>query len=136
MEFHIECEAEDIARYVFVPGAHDRAKKIAAHFDDARLVSDSRGYMVYTGTVEGIPMTACSTGMGGPQVAIGIEELGHLGADTFIRFSGRSRHADVGAVATGGNVIAKLLKHGLLFSPLANEAQAMLFSAEPTMPRG
>ena len=85
MEFHIECEAEDIARYVFVPGAHDRAKKIAAHFDDARLVSDSRGYMVYTGTVDGIPMTVCSTGMGGPQVAIGIEELGHLGADTFIR---------------------------------------------------
>ena len=85
MEFHIQCDAQDIARYVFVPGDHDRAKKIAAHFDDARLVSDSRGYHVYTGAVGGIPMTVCSTGMGGPQVAMGIEELGHMGADTFIR---------------------------------------------------
>ena len=30
-------------------------------------------------------MTACGTGMGGPATAIATEELGHLGADTFIR---------------------------------------------------
>ncbi len=85
MEFHISCEAEDIARYVFTPGSHARATKIADHFDDARLVSDSRGYLVYTGTVDGIQMTVSSTGMGGPTTAICLEELGHLGADTFIR---------------------------------------------------
>jgi uridine phosphorylase len=85
MEFHIHCDPKDIAPYVFVPGDPGRAKKIADHFDTARLVSDSRGYHVYTGTVDGIPMTVCSTGMGGPQVAIGVEELGHLGAHTFIR---------------------------------------------------
>jgi len=85
MEFHIRCDPKDIARYAFVPGSHDRAKKIAAHFDNPRLVSDSRGYLVYTGTVEGIPMTVSSTGMGGPTTAICIEELGHMGADTFIR---------------------------------------------------
>ncbi len=85
MEFHIRCDAREIARYVFVPGDHDRARRIADHFDNARLVSDSRGYMVYTGTVDGIRMTSMSTGIGGPQVAIGIEELGHMGADTFIR---------------------------------------------------
>jgi len=85
MEFHIFAEAKDIARYVFVPGDHERAKKIADHLDNTRLVSDSRGYMVYTGTVDDICMTVSSTGMGGPQVAIGVEELAHLGADTFIR---------------------------------------------------
>jgi uridine phosphorylase len=85
MEFHIRCDAADIARYVFVPGDHGRAKRIADHLDAARLVSDSRGYMVYTGSVDGVPMTVASTGMGGPQVAIGIEELAHMGADTFIR---------------------------------------------------
>ena len=85
MEFHIHCDPEDIARYVFVPGSHTRAKKIADHFDNARLVSDSRGYLVYTGTVDGIRMTVSSTGMGGPQTAICVEELAHLGADTFIR---------------------------------------------------
>lgn len=85
MEFHILCNPEDIAPYVFVPGDPDRAKKIAAHFNNPRFISDSRGYVIYTGEIEGIPMTVCSTGMGGPQVAIGIEELGHMGAHTFIR---------------------------------------------------
>jgi uridine phosphorylase len=85
MEWHIECDPKDISRYVFVPGDHDRAKKIAKHFDDAYLVSDTRGYLVYSGYVDGIHMTVSSTGIGGPQVGIGIEELGHMGADTFIR---------------------------------------------------
>ena len=85
MEFHIRCDATDIARYVFTPGSHARAKKIAAHFDNTRLVSDSRGYLVFTGTVAGIPMTVSSTGMGGPTTAICLEELAHLGADTFVR---------------------------------------------------
>ena len=85
MEFHILCDPKDIAPYVFVPGDPGRAKKIAEHFNAPRFISDSRGYVVYTGTVAGIPMTVCSTGMGGPQVAIGIEELGHMGARTFIR---------------------------------------------------
>jgi uridine phosphorylase len=40
---------------------------------------------VFTGAVSGIPMTVSSTGMGGPSTAICLEELGHLGADTFIR---------------------------------------------------
>ncbi len=85
MEFHIRCAAKDISRYVFVPGSHARARKIADHFHHPRLVSETRGYMVYSGTVDGIPMTVSSTGMGGPTTAICIEELGHMGADTFIR---------------------------------------------------
>jgi uridine phosphorylase len=85
VEFHIRCNAQDIAPYVFVPGDHVRAKLIANHFKDARLVSESRGYLVYSGVVEDIFMTVCSTGMGGPQVAIALEELGHMGAHTFIR---------------------------------------------------
>lgn len=85
MEWHIECDPKDISRYVFVPGDHDRAQKIAKYFDDAYLVSDTRGYLVYSGYVGGMHMTVSSTGIGGPQVGIGIEELGHMGADTFIR---------------------------------------------------
>lgn len=85
MEFHIQCDPKDIAPYVFVPGDPGRAKKIAEHFDEYRFVTDTRGYYVYTGTVDGIPVTSCSTGMGGPQVAIGVEELAHMGAHTFLR---------------------------------------------------
>jgi DeoD family purine-nucleoside phosphorylase len=85
MEFHIRCDPEEIAPYVFTPGSHRRAKLIADHFDDARLVSESRGYLVYTGTVDGTRMTVSSTGIGGPQIAMAIEELAHMGAHTFIR---------------------------------------------------
>jgi uridine phosphorylase len=85
MEFHIRSEPEDIARYVFCPGDQARARKIADHFDESHLVTDSRGYAVYSGTYEGVFMTVCGTGMGGPTVAIALEELAHLGADTFIR---------------------------------------------------
>jgi len=85
MEFHIKCEPEQIARYVFCPGDQRRAKRIAETFDDADLVSAERGIMVYTGTYKGIRMTSCGTGMGGPVVAICLEELANLGADTFIR---------------------------------------------------
>jgi uridine phosphorylase len=48
-------------------------------------VTDSRGYAVYSGFYDGVFMTACGTGMGGPTVAIALEELAHMGADTFIR---------------------------------------------------
>jgi uridine phosphorylase len=85
MEFHIQCDPGDISRYVFCPGDQARAKKIADHFVSGRLVSDTRGYIVYSGTYAGIPMTVCGTGMGGPTVAIALEELAHMGADTFIR---------------------------------------------------
>ncbi len=96
MEHHIRCDPGDIARYVFTPGSHSRAKKIAAHLGDAQLVSESRGYWVTTGTYEGVRMTVSSTGMGGPTTAICLEELAHMGADTFIR---------VGSCGTGQSYV-------------------------------
>ena len=85
MEWHIKCDSKEIARYIFCPGDHQRAKKIAEQFDESHLVTESRGYTVYSGEYKGIQMTVCGTGMGGPAVAIGLEELAHMGADTFIR---------------------------------------------------
>jgi uridine phosphorylase len=85
MEWHIKCDAKEIARYVFCPGDQQRAYKIADHLDSHHLVTESRGYVVFSGEYKGIEMTVCGTGMGGPAVAIGLEELGHMGADTFIR---------------------------------------------------
>lgn len=85
MEFHIRCDPNHISRYVLVPGAHDRAMKIASHFENPQHVTDSRGYQVYSGTVDHVFMTVCATGMGGPTVAIALEELAHMGANTFIR---------------------------------------------------
>ena len=85
MEFHMTGEPKDVSRYVFCPGSQARARRIAGHFDDMVTVSDQRGIVVYSGFYEGVFMTACGTGMGGPATAIALEELGHLGADTFVR---------------------------------------------------
>jgi uridine phosphorylase len=118
MEYHIKCEPEQIARYVFCPGDQRRAKRIADQFDDAALVSSERGIMVYTGFYKGIRMTACGTGMGGPVVAICLEELANLGADTFIRvgscgvFQDHQQPGDIiiasGTIRTGGTSLAYL----------------------------
>lgn len=85
MEWHIKCDPDEISRYIFCPGDQKRAKKIADQFDSSHLVTESRGYTVYSGEYKGVFMTVCGTGMGGPAVAIGVEELAHMGADTFIR---------------------------------------------------
>jgi uridine phosphorylase len=85
MEWHIQCDPEEISRYVFCPGDQARARKIADQMENARLVTDSRGYVVYSGSYKDVFMTVCGTGMGGPTVAIALEELAHMGADTFIR---------------------------------------------------
>jgi uridine phosphorylase len=85
MEWHIQCDPKEISRYVFCPGDQARARKIAAHLDDSYLVTDSRGYVVLSGRYKDVFMTVCGTGMGGPTVAIALEELAHMGADTFIR---------------------------------------------------
>lgn len=85
MEFHIQCDPADISRYCLTPGDPARAKKIASYFEDPRFVTDSRGYLVFAGHYQGVFMTVCATGMGGPTVAIALEELAHMGADTFVR---------------------------------------------------
>lgn len=104
-QHHIKALDRDIARYCLVPGDHVRGRKIAERLDGVRQVSATRGIFVYTGTYGGVRMTVCSTGMGGPQAAIAVEELGRMGADTFIRVgSSGGLQADIGvgdvAIAT------------------------------------
>ncbi len=84
-EHHIKVRKADVSRYVFIPGSHLRGRRMAEMLDGVRLVSATRGYYLYSGTCKGVFMTVCSTGMGGPVTAIAMEELGRLGADTFIR---------------------------------------------------
>ena len=84
-QFHIRCAEGDVGRYCILPGDPGRCKSIAAHFDDAVLVSQNREYTVYTGTLLGEKVSVCSTGIGGPSAAIAMEELHAIGADTFVR---------------------------------------------------
>lgn len=84
-QYHIGVGKGDVGRYVLLPGDPKRCAKIAAHFDNAKLVGDSREYVTYTGTLDGVPVSVTSTGIGGASASIAMEELVACGADTFIR---------------------------------------------------
>jgi uridine phosphorylase len=82
---HLDAAQTDIGRIVFLPGDPDRSQRIAGHFDAPRFIARRREFDLWSGTVEGLPVSVCSTGIGGPSTAIAVEELALLGADTFVR---------------------------------------------------
>ena len=85
LQYHLQIRPGDVGRYVILPGDPKRCAKIAAHFEDARLIADSREYVTYTGYLEGEKVSVTSTGIGGPSASIAMEELVRCGADTFVR---------------------------------------------------
>ena len=84
-QFHIQCTAEDIGHYVFLPGDPDRVPWIASYLENAQKVAQSREFTTYTGMLDGTRVSVTSTGIGGPSAAIAMEELVALGAHTFLR---------------------------------------------------
>ena len=84
-QYHIHVAPGEVGRYVILPGDPGRCEKIAAYFDDAKLIAQNREYTTYTGTLLGEKVSVCSTGIGGPSASIAMEELHQCGADTFIR---------------------------------------------------
>lgn len=84
-QYHTGVGAGDIGKYVIMPGDPKRCAKIAEHFENAHLVADVREFVTYTGTLDGVPVSVTSTGIGGPSASIAIDELSKCGAHTFIR---------------------------------------------------
>ncbi len=84
-QYHIGLKEGDVGEYVILPGDPKRCAKIAAYFDDAKLVADRREYTTYTGYLNGVKVSVTSTGIGGPSAAIALEELVKVGAKKFIR---------------------------------------------------
>lgn len=73
---HIACEPGDIAPLVIMPGDPKRAERIArTRMENVRLVSDVRGIGAWTGTIDGVEMTAMASGMGVPSISIYANEL-------------------------------------------------------------
>ena len=83
--YHTQTAEGEVGRYVILPGDPKRCEKIAKYFDDPVLVADSREYVTYTGTLDGVKVSVTSTGIGGPSASIAMEELVQCGADTFVR---------------------------------------------------
>ena len=75
----------DIADFVLVPGSQTRAETLAAQWDDARKIAHHYEFLVFSGIMAGIPISVCSTGIGGRSTGIAVDEMAALGGKTFIR---------------------------------------------------
>ena len=84
-QYHVGVGQGDVGSYVILTGDPKRCEKIAAYFDDPKLVGDTREFVTYSGYLDGVKVSVSSTGIGGPSAAIAMEELVACGADTFIR---------------------------------------------------
>lgn len=80
-----ECQPGDIAPYVLLPTAVHQVEKAVASMENTRKLTHHYEFLVYTGEYAGVPLSVCSTGMGGMSVSIAIEELARLGAQTLLQ---------------------------------------------------
>jgi len=84
-QYHLQISDGDAGEYVLLTGDPGRVSEIARHFDNAEKIAQNREYITYTGYLDGVKVSAVSTGIGGPSAAIAVEELVKCGAHTFIR---------------------------------------------------
>ena len=83
---HVRAERGELAESVLLPGDPRRARYIAENFfEDARLVTEERGMLGYTGTDKASPVSVQTTGLGCPSASIVTEELIQLGAKDVLR---------------------------------------------------
>ncbi len=84
-EYHIGLDSSVNAKYAILPGDPGRTEQIASYFDNPREVMFNREFRTFEGILNGEKVLAVSTGIGAPSAAICIEELAHIGVNTFIR---------------------------------------------------
>lgn len=127
---HISAEPGDFAPAVLMPGDPRRAERIAHQLmDDARLVTDVRGMLGFTGTHKGRPLSVMGSGMGQPSAGIYVTELFRFyGVERVIRvgttggIASRVRVGDV-IIATGAHTDSSMNQRripGINFSSVAS----------------
>jgi DeoD family purine-nucleoside phosphorylase len=126
---HVRAEPGDFAESVLLPGDPLRAKYIAENFfDDAKLVTEERGMLGYTGTYKGEQVSVQATGMGCPSASIVAEEVIQLGAKNLLRvgtcggYSEELRLGDliVATSATPNDGTVSSLTRGVPYAPAAH----------------
>ena len=110
---HLLCTREDIGEIVLLPGDPGRVSMFSELLTDFKIISQNREYTVGTGYYNGLKITICSTGIGGPSTEIAVIQLIALGAKALIRIGGTgvmkeevpcgSMVLNTGAVRMGGS---------------------------------
>lgn len=85
---HVHVSKGMIGDYVILVEGPEQARTLAQRLENARQVAYYREYLTFTGTLEGTNVSVSSVGVGGPSVAIGIEELVECGAKTILKVGG------------------------------------------------
>jgi len=126
---HVRAEPGEFAESVLLPGDPRRASYIAENFfEDAKLVTEERGMLGYTGTYKGKSVSVQATGMGCPSAAIVTEELIQLGARNLLRIGtcgGYNRDLQLGdlviaTAATPNDGTVSSITQGLPYAPAAH----------------
>jgi DeoD family purine-nucleoside phosphorylase len=86
MAIHLQTGPGDQSPLALCPGDPDRARLVASELlTGARLVTQARGLLGFTGAYRGTPVTVQTTGMGGGSTGIVVHELIELGARLLVR---------------------------------------------------
>lgn len=73
------------AKWALLPGDPGRVEILAKSLGPAEFIASHREYTSWLTQVDEVPVLVCSTGMGGPSVAICLEELARMGITGVIR---------------------------------------------------
>ncbi len=84
-QYHLHLSQGDLSPTVLLPGDPARVPVLAREWDEATAVAENREYRSMRGVFHGTPISACSTGIGGPSTEIAVNELAAVGCDSFIR---------------------------------------------------
>ena len=116
---HIDASPGDFAPAVLMPGDPRRALRIAqALMPDARLVTDVRGMLGLTGTVDGRPLSVMGSGMGQPSITIYATELfSQFGVERIVRVG------TAGGIAPGVRVGDVVIATGAHTDSAMNDAR-------------
>jgi 5'-methylthioadenosine phosphorylase len=82
---HIKARRGDVAKRAVISGDPARVVQLSGLLKDRRLVNENRGFLTYTGEYDGRSITVACHGIGGPSVAILVEELSMLGVRAIVR---------------------------------------------------
>lgn len=82
---HLGIREGDVAAVALLSGSPERVELMAGMLDGAQRVGDRRGYTVFTGSLDGAPLTVATSGVGSPSMAIATEELIACGVSCLVR---------------------------------------------------
>ncbi|MDI6707731.1 MAG: nucleoside phosphorylase [Candidatus Thermoplasmatota archaeon] len=86
MEYHIGLAKGEVANYILLCGAPERAERTSKLFDKVKIERRTREFLTFTGIYKKIPITVMSTGIGPDNTEIAVIEICQITKKpTFIR---------------------------------------------------